>query len=110
MNRALRRSDLAPGIGSRRRTRGDFAGSRPTGPLPRKSKADRACPAGVPRSGLAFGDGHHSCPGEYLALHESEIFLVELLSREVTLVQEPRIEFNEVARAYHLADFLITVR
>ncbi|CCI52114.1 Cytochrome P450 [Nostocoides jenkinsii Ben 74] len=73
-------------------------------------RLDRSCPAGVPRSGLAFGDGHHSCPGEYLALHESEIFLVELLSRDVTLVQEPRIEFNEVARAYHLADFLITVR
>jgi len=47
--------------------------------------ADQVCPRraladGVATTGLAFGDGAHRCPGMYVALRESEIFLSALLA------------------------------
>jgi cytochrome P450 len=54
-------------------------------PLVVGADADRVCPRraladGVAAAGLAFGDGAHRCPGMYVALRESEIFLSALLA------------------------------
>ncbi|MBK6888355.1 MAG: cytochrome P450 [Tetrasphaera sp.] len=69
----------------------------------------RDLPPRIPLSGLSFGDGHHSCPGEYLALEETEIFLDKLFAHEVEIVQEPTITWDPVVRAYDLADFLVAL-
>jgi cytochrome P450 len=44
----------------------------------------QACPgrnleAGVPELVLRFGDGNHRCPGAYVAIQETDMFLRKLL-------------------------------
>src|SRR5258708_39210129 len=34
----------------------------------------------IPLAVMAFGDGHHRCPGSYIAIQEADIFLQRLLS------------------------------
>jgi cytochrome P450 len=68
---------------------------------------DRELAPKVPASGLAFGAGHHSCPGEYLALHETDIVLMRLFRNTVTIEREPDITWNDLVMAYDLADFRI---
>jgi cytochrome P450 len=68
---------------------------------------DRELAPKVPASGLAFGAGHHSCPGEYLALHETDIVLMRLFRNTVTIERAPDITWNDLVMAYDLADFRI---
>ncbi|MVN87832.1 cytochrome P450 [Deinococcus sp. HMF7620] len=70
--------------------------------------ADQLCPArplprGVQAPVLAFGDGHHRCPGAFLAIKESDTFLRRLLVwNDLRLVTPPTVTFNEVVKGYEL--------
>lgn len=77
--------------------------ARAVGADPGRLDPDRTPAAGVGPSAMAFGHGHHSCPGEPLALVETEAFVSRLLHDDaVRLVREPVVEWNDVALAYHL--------
>ncbi|WP_221088974.1 cytochrome P450 [Deinococcus aquaedulcis] len=63
----------------------------------------RPLPRGVQPPVLAFGDGHHRCPGAFLAIRESDVFLRRLLMwRDLRLVAPPTVTFNEVVQGYEL--------
>ncbi|WP_168582693.1 cytochrome P450 [Gephyromycinifex aptenodytis] len=72
------------------------------------------CPArdmspGLKPEVMAFGDGNHRCPGSFLAVQESDIFLQRLLRLPLSLVDSPRIDWVDLIAGYELRDVLITV-
>lgn len=75
--------------------------------------AEQLCPArplprGVQPQVLAFGDGHHRCPGAFLAIKESDVFLRRLLLwHDLEIVREPGLGYNEVVKGYELRNFRI---
>lgn len=74
--------------------------------------AEQLCPArdlprGVQPPVLAFGDGHHRCPGAFLAIRESDTFLRRLLMLDVQVVTPPRVSYNETVKGYELRGFRI---
>jgi cytochrome P450 len=72
----------------------------------RKLQAER-----VTQAVMSFGDGHHRCPGAYIALQETDIFLQRLLTVEgLQIVKKPSITWNELTKGYEVRDFLIGVR
>ncbi|WP_433304837.1 cytochrome P450 [Actinoplanes sp. CA-030573] len=74
------------------------------------------CPArpvadGVGEAGLSFGDGAHRCPGAYIAIQESDIFLSKLLAEPgLELVQEPTVRIRPEIAAYKLVGLRLRVR
>lgn len=60
----------------------------------------RDLPPGIRPEVMSFGDGAHRCPGNALAMTESEIFLTRLLSRDLELVSEPRLEWEDLIAGY----------
>ena len=79
------------------------------GPHPLCLDPDREVAAkGVQRYGLSFGDGHHRCPGSYLALEEADVFLHRLLSLPgLRLVRPPTVTFNDLVQGYELRDMWV---
>lgn len=69
--------------------------------------ADRCPRSRVPLTGLAFGDGHHSCPGEYLAMQETDIFLRRFFQHEWRMEGTPAIAWNEVVLAYDITGLVV---
>jgi len=66
--------------------------------------------ANIPSMLMAFGDGHHRCPGAYLAIQETDIFLHRLLALEsLHMEQPPSLNWNELTTGYEIRDFLIAV-
>src|SRR5690606_8952060 len=82
------------------------------GPHPLCLDPDREIPVrGVQRYGYSFGDGQHRCPGSFLALDESDVFLHRFLSPDgLHLVTPPRVSFNDVVQGYELRDFQVELR
>ncbi len=68
-------------------------------------RADR-CPAqraGAPV--MSFGDGHHRCPGSFLAIQESDIFLTRLLAIPgLRLKHAPSVGWNDLVTGYELRE------
>lgn len=64
---------------------------------------------GVHAAGLSFGDGAHRCPGQPLALLETDVLLMRLLTLRPRIVSEPRIEWDDLVAGYCLRDFLIAI-
>ncbi|RJF75209.1 cytochrome P450 [Deinococcus cavernae] len=63
----------------------------------------RPLPRGVQAQGLSFGDGPHRCPGAFLAIKESDVFLRRLLIwRDLEIVRDPDIGYNELVKGYEL--------
>jgi len=81
------------------------------GPHPLCLDADRQVTGkGVQRYGLSFGDGHHRCPGSFLALEEADVFLHRLLSLPgLRLAKAPTVSFNELVQGYELRDMWVEV-
>ncbi|WP_433206622.1 cytochrome P450 [Dactylosporangium sp. CS-047395] len=53
--------------------------------------------------GLSFGDGAHRCPGQHVALRETDIFLHKLFALDgLRMAAEPRVAFKEDIAAYEL--------
>lgn len=63
----------------------------------------RQLPRGVQPQGLAFGDGPHRCPGAFLAIKESDMFLRRLLLwNDLQIVKHPSVGYNEIVKGYEL--------
>ncbi|ADY26283.1 cytochrome P450 [Deinococcus proteolyticus MRP] len=63
----------------------------------------RPLPRGVQPPVLSFGDGHHRCPGAFLAIREADVFLRRLLIwNDLELRQAPEVGYNEVVKGYEL--------
>lgn len=59
---------------------------------------------------MSFGDGHHRCPGAYVAIQESEIFLSRLLAIEsLRIVQKPHVGYDPTVSGYELRNFMVAV-
>jgi cytochrome P450 len=64
----------------------------------------------VPPMLMSFGDGHHRCPGAYLAMQETDIFLQRVLALDgLRVVSEPTISWNDLVTGYELRKFMIAV-
>lgn len=59
---------------------------------------------------MAFGDGRHRCPGEHVAIMETDVLLDRLLRLPgLRIVREPRLTLNERLSTYELRDFHIAI-
>lgn len=70
------------------------------------------CPArplerGVQGAVMSFGDGHHRCPGAYIAMQESDIFLTRLFKLPLTAEKAPKLEWNELVTGYELGGLIV---
>ena len=72
----------------------------------REIKGDR-----VPEMVMSFGDGVHRCPGAYIAIQETDIFLQRLLALDgLHIVSKPSIRWNTLTTGYELRNFDIGVK
>jgi cytochrome P450 len=75
----------------------------------------KVCPArpmadGVGDAGLSFGDGPHRCPGAYIAIQETDIFLTKLFALPgLRMVQAPTVRIRPEIASYELVGMRITV-
>lgn len=76
---------------------------------PRAIHPDRELPPLVRPEVLAFGDGAHRCPGHFVAIQESDIFLRELFRREVTLRSEPQMGVDPLIAGYRVENMVVGV-
>ncbi|GGM03378.1 cytochrome P450 [Deinococcus aerophilus] len=68
----------------------------------------RPLPRGVQAQALAFGDGHHRCPGAFLAIQESDMFLRRLLIwNDLQVLTPPTLGTNETVKGYELRGFRV---
>ena len=65
----------------------------------------RPLPSGVNEAVLTFGDGAHRCPGQPLAIAETEVLLTRLLDREPRIVAEPALGWDDLVAGYTLRGF-----
>lgn len=70
----------------------------PTEPLTLCPGRDRV--KGVHDVGLSFGFGAHSCPGQPLALRETDALLHRLLALPVTTMSKPSISWDDLIEGY----------
>jgi cytochrome P450 len=84
----------------------DVVGELPLALCPgRELKGDH-----VPEMVMSFGDGTHRCPGAYLAIQETDIFLQRLLAIDsLRLVSKPSISWDKLTTGYMLRYFNIAV-
>ena len=72
------------------------------GPEPLELCPGRTLPPGVNPAVLSFGDGAHKCPGQPLAILESDVLLTRLFSRNPTIVSEPSLAWDDLIEGYQL--------
>nr|WP_255622553.1 cytochrome P450 [Tessaracoccus sp. OS52] len=72
------------------------------GPEPLNLRPGRELPPGVDESVLTFGDGAHRCPGQPLAITETDILLTRLLSRDPDVVAQPTLGWDDLIEGYRL--------
>ena len=83
-----------------------IVGKRPLNLCPNREMATRK--PKVPQYAMSFGDGAHRCPGAYIAIQESDIFLRRLLKLEgVRMEQPPTVTYNQIVKGYELRNFII---
>jgi cytochrome P450 len=72
-------------------------------------KPDRTMRArGLQPYALAFGDGHHRCPGSFLALEEADVFLNRLLRLPgLRIASGPTLRFSELVQGYELRELML---
>ncbi len=70
---------------------------------------ERELPRGVNETVMSFGDGAHKCPGQHLAISESDALLTRLLARDVTIVSEPTMGWDELISGYMLRGFSLRI-
>ena len=64
----------------------------------------------IPSMIMGFGDGHHRCPGSYLAIQETDIFLHRLLTLDsLHMERTPILNWNELTTGYEIRNFIIAV-
>jgi cytochrome P450 len=75
-------------------------GDDPLGLCPHREVAQ-----GVDRAGLSFGDGSHKCPGQPLAILETDVLLTTLLRRGARVRRAPRLGWDDLVAGYRLRGF-----
>ncbi len=75
------------------------------GPEPLNLCPARTLPSGVNQAVLSFGDGAHKCPGQPLAILESDVLLTRLLSRNPVIVRDPELGWDDLIEGYWLRGF-----
>ncbi len=64
----------------------------------------------IPTAVMSFGDGAHRCPGTYIAIQETDIFLQRLLALDsLRIVSKPSIRWHALTLGYELRHFTIAV-
>ena len=59
---------------------------------------------------MSFGDGHHRCPGYYVALQETDVFLTRLLPLEgLRIERKPSVGWNDSIAGYELRGFTVAL-
>jgi cytochrome P450 len=59
---------------------------------------------------MSFGDGHHRCPGAFIAIQETDIFLKRLLAIDkLRIEQGPKLTWSDLTKGYELRDFTVVV-
>jgi cytochrome P450 len=79
-------------------------GAEPLRVCPHRELAPRVQP-----SVLSFGDGAHRCPGAFIAIKESDVFLQRLLRLPLTVTSPPRLAWNDLIESYELRGFEVRV-
>jgi cytochrome P450 len=83
-----------------------IVGEQPRMLCPGRLLADERIPSMV----MSFGDGHHRCPGAYLAIQETDIFLQRLLAHDTLRIEQfPTLTWNELTTGYEVRDFIIAL-
>jgi cytochrome P450 len=73
--------------------------------LGRDLKADGITPAV-----LSFGDGHHRCPGAYIAIQETDIFLQRLMAIDGLRIERgPELRWSDLVKGYEVREFHVAV-
>ncbi|MDO5626913.1 MAG: cytochrome P450 [Mobilicoccus sp.] len=57
---------------------------------------------GVKPEAMSFGDGNHRCPGNALAIQETDILLTRLLRLPLTLAHAPTIDWLDLIAGYEI--------
>lgn len=72
---------------------------------------DRAMPdPKTGRAAMGFGDGRHRCPGAFIAMQESAVFLARLLALPgLHVVGTPSLSWNELVGGYEFHECKIAV-
>lgn len=72
----------------------------------REANADRPAPEHPDPhdTGLSFGAGTHRCPGEPLAMAETEILVTAVLRAEPSMVGEPTLGWDDLVAGYTVRD------
>jgi cytochrome P450 len=80
-------------------------GPEPQALCPARSRAD-----GVGDAGLSFGDGPHRCPGAYIAIQETDIFLTTLFRMPgLRMVREPAVGIRPQIAGYELTGLTVAL-
>ena len=59
---------------------------------------------------ISFGDGSHRCPGAFVAIQESDVFLQKLLALEdLRIERKPSVSWNDLVAGYELRGFTVAV-
>lgn len=84
----------------------EIAGELPLALCPgRQIKGER-----IPEMLMSFGDGAHRCPGAFIAIQETDIFLQRLLAIDsLRIVSKPSMSWGELSTGYELRHFVIAV-
>lgn len=86
------------------------ADARAAGAEPLAIDPHRPLDKSVSRSLMGFGSGPHKCVGEFIALAESDVFLMRLLNlKGLRIVREPQVRQNENIQGYELREFMLTM-
>lgn len=60
---------------------------------------------------MSFGDGAHRCPGAYIAIQETDVFLQRLLRLETLRIERaPTVSQSKLTGSYELRKFIVAVR
>ena len=73
---------------------------------PGRSLGDAKAGAAV----MSFGDGHHRCPGAFIAIQETDVLLRKLMAiPSLRVEQAPDLSWSDLTGGYELRDFIVAV-
>ncbi|HEY3407015.1 MAG TPA: cytochrome P450 [Propionicimonas sp.] len=79
------------------------------GECPLDLRPERPLPRGIGPEVMSFGDGAHKCPGNALAIQETDILLSRLLRCELVVAHAPVLGWDDLTAGYSLREFVLTV-
>ncbi|MDQ7992268.1 MAG: cytochrome P450, partial [Propionicimonas sp.] len=70
-------------------------------------RPERELPRAVNAAVLSFGDGAHRCPGQPLALLETDLLLTRLLALAPVVTVEPTLDWDNLIEGYRLRGLVL---